>query len=126
MERWENKQLEDKKAMQEASRLYRPAPKITEPKSSGFNLNLLNPFYGIDAVVGAWNRATYDTPIGDIPIFGLKSSLNPLGKQYRKAYSLGEYAEKPPEGFFVKFTPMAPGAGPPLPQGLSKKWPWKD
>lgn len=85
-------------------------------------LNKISPLYAVDLIAGAWCRATYDTPLSKIPVIGLKSSINPLGKQYRKAYALGEYEGKPAEGFFTKLAPNFPTDGPPVPQILKMKW----
>lgn len=85
-------------------------------------LGLIDPLFALDVLTGTWLKATYNTPIGSMPIIGVKSSLNPLGKQYRKAYALGEYEGKPAEGFFVKLGPMDPLSGPPLPKILEKTW----
>ncbi len=85
--------------------------------------DFINPLYAVDAVARAWVKATYNTPIQSMPIFGIKSSLNPLGKAYREAYSMGEYTGKPEKGFFVRLTPASPASGPPLPQALNIHWP---
>lgn len=84
---------------------------------------LKDPLYLADLLAGSWVKATYNTPIGSIPIIGVKSSLNPLGRQYRKAYALGEYEGKPAQGFFVNLAPMNPVSGPPLPKALDIRWP---
>lgn len=131
MQPWEEKEVSDLRSMRESSKYYRP-PLIERTKekrpSTGklsVDLKILNPFYGLDAIAAGWARITYDTPLSRIPIIGLKSSLNPLGKQYREAYALGEYANKPKKGFFVHLAPMAPATGPPLPEALGQVWPWK-
>jgi hypothetical protein len=85
--------------------------------------DFIDPLYALDAVAGAWVKMTYNTPIESIPIIGVKSSLNPLGRQIRKAYSLGEFAGQPKKGFFVNLAPMSPKDGPPLPKALDLKWP---
>jgi hypothetical protein len=83
----------------------------------------INPFYAAEAIARTWIKATYNTPIQSMPVFGVKSSLNPLGRAYREAYSVGEYAGKPEKGFFVRLGPASPKSGPPLPAALGIKWP---
>lgn len=72
----------------------------------------------VDNVGRLWAKLTYETPLSDLPIIGLKSSLNPLGGFYRKRYNLPE----PPEKEKDKLLPMAPTEGPPLPRGLGLGW----
>lgn len=75
----------------------------------------------LDIVGYPWAKLTYDTPISQIPIIGLKSSLNPLGGFYRKRYNLPEPTEKEKD----KLLPISPTDGPPLPRFTGQKWPWK-
>lgn len=84
----------------------------------------LDPLAVVESVCCKWGELTWDTPIESIPIFGLKSSLNPLGKQWKQACALGEYKGKPKVGFLTRLSPMSPEEGPPLPQILNIKWPF--
>lgn len=74
----------------------------------------------VDTIGGSWVRLTYDTPLSQLPIIGLKSSLNPLGGFYRKRYHLPD----PKADEKDKLLPASPEVGPPLPRGLKQKWPW--
>ena len=80
----------------------------------------LGPLRVVDRVAGQWAKATYDTPLSDVPIIGLKSSLNPLGSFFRKRYALPLK-----EGEVDKGLPTPPKQGPPLPRLLNLRWPWE-
>jgi hypothetical protein len=84
----------------------------------------LDPIAAYEQLCCVWGEKTWDTPFQSMPIFGLKSSLNPLGKQWKQACGLGEYKGKPRVPFISKLSPMAPQVGPPLPQLLNIKWPF--
>lgn len=84
----------------------------------------LDPLVAFEQFGCKFNEVIWDTPLSKLPIFGLKSSLNPLGKQYRQACGLGEFKGKPKVSFLGKFSPMLFTSGPPLPQILNIKWPF--
>lgn len=88
--------------------------------------SILNPYHVLDKVICAWNKMTWDTPLQSMPVFGIKSSINPLGERYRRSCALGEFEGKNPEGFFTHLFPMSPAKGPPLPRILSITWPKKE
>lgn len=83
--------------------------------------SLANPLQVVDTITGEWLKATYDTPLSDVPIFGVKSSLNPLGSFYRRRYHLDVPKEQ-----MDKILPPSPTLGPPLPRLLGIKWPWHE
>jgi hypothetical protein len=85
--------------------------------------NILDPIAVFEQIGCKYNEAIWDTPFSKIPVIGLKSSLNPLGKQFRQACGLGEFKGKPKISFLTKFEPMSPINGPPLPRILNIKWP---
>ncbi len=80
------------------------------------------PLAALDGAVCKWLDLTYNTPLNILPVIGVRSSLNPLGRQYRMSCALGEFKGKPKAGFFTRLLPMGPGEGPPLPQMLNLTW----
>jgi hypothetical protein len=84
-----------------------------------------DPLIMIEKIGCKFNESIWDTPFSKIPIIGLKSSVNPLGRQYRQACGLGEFQGKQKVTFLGNFSPMLPTKGPPLPEGLKISWPWK-
>lgn len=73
-----------------------------------------------DIIAYPWVKLTYNTPISQIPVIGLKSSLNPLGSFWRERYGLVVKEDEWDKGL-----PMPPQEGPPLPRIVKQKWPWK-
>jgi hypothetical protein len=84
------------------------------------------PFDLVDKGAEKWIRLTWDN-IQKVPIFGVRSGLNPLGKKWRESAGVGEFEGQRPQHGLISSTlaPLDPLHGLPLPRTLGVSWPWR-